>query len=156
LDWPNVRSVILKEVYGEHDPLPVKVADLGALAATKPTGPVSTKLQWANLTDDEFERLLFGLISTTEGYVNPQWLQKTNAVDQGRDLSVQRVLNDQLGGTKTERVIIQCKHWLTKSLATSDVSTLAAQMTLWQPPRVDELIIATSGRFTADAVRFIE
>ena len=29
-------------------------------------------------------------------------------------------------------------------------------MELWQPPRVDRLIFATSGRFTADAISLIE
>jgi hypothetical protein len=29
-------------------------------------------------------------------------------------------------------------------------------MQLWEPPTVDELIIATSGRFTSDAVDIIE
>jgi hypothetical protein len=29
-------------------------------------------------------------------------------------------------------------------------------MELWQPPRVDGLVIATTGRFTADAVALIE
>jgi len=29
-------------------------------------------------------------------------------------------------------------------------------MALWEPPRVDELIIATSGRFSTDAVQWIE
>ena len=29
-------------------------------------------------------------------------------------------------------------------------------MTLWEPPRVDVLVIATSGRFTTDAVAGIE
>jgi hypothetical protein len=29
-------------------------------------------------------------------------------------------------------------------------------MELWQPPRVDGLYIATSGRFTADAISLIE
>jgi hypothetical protein len=29
-------------------------------------------------------------------------------------------------------------------------------MSVWEPPPVDVLVIATSGRFTADAVRWIE
>ena len=30
------------------------------------------------------------------------------------------------------------------------------QMVLWEPPRVDELIVATPGRFSTDAVQWIE
>jgi hypothetical protein len=29
-------------------------------------------------------------------------------------------------------------------------------MKLWEPPRVDILIIATSGRFTTDAIQYVE
>jgi hypothetical protein len=36
------------------------------------------------------------------------------------------------------------------------VTTLIGQMNLWEPPRVDVHIIATSGRFTSDAVTYIE
>ena len=156
MDWPNVKAEILKDSYGEHDPLPISSPDLGELVASKPSGPVSTKLHWANLSDEEFERLLFALLSGTDGYENPQWLQKTHAADRGRDLSVMRVTNDRLGGVRRQRVIIQCKHWQSASIGVPDVATLSAQMKLWEPPRVDELIIASSGRFTADAIDFIE
>jgi hypothetical protein len=54
------------------------------------------------------------------------------------------------------RVIIQCKHWTSKSISGTDVSELKDQMTNWEPPKVDVLIIATSGRFTSDAVALIE
>jgi hypothetical protein len=81
---------------------------------------------------------------------------RTNAPDRGRDLSVTRVANDPLGGTIRGRVIIQCKHWSDKSVSVADVSELRAQMKLWEPPRVDVLVIATSGRFSSDAVAWIE
>jgi hypothetical protein len=80
----------------------------------------------------------------------------TNAPDHGRDISVDRVTNDALIGTRTQRVIIQAKHWLTRSVRPADVSETLAQIALWAPPRVDFLIVATSGRFTADAVSWIE
>jgi hypothetical protein len=108
------------------------------------------------LTAEDFERLIFNLISNTPGYENPQWLQHTNAPDRGRDLSVVRTVVDALSGIRRSRVIIQCKHWLTASVSAADVGLCRTQMELWQPPRVDELIIATSGRFTVDAVALIE
>jgi hypothetical protein len=155
-DWPSVKAGLRKSLYGEHEPVPVDVEDLGALANTKPTGPVATKLKWENLSEDDFERLIFNLISAEQGYENPEWLMKTNAPDRGRDLSVQRVHNDNLAGTKRQRVIIQCKHWQSKSVAIADVASLKEQMKLWEPPRVDVHVIATSGRFTSDAVGAIE
>ncbi len=155
-DWPSVKAGLRKSLYGEKEPIPVEVADLGTLVSEKPRGPVATKLRWDRLAEEEFERLIFALISSELGYENPEWLMKTNAPDRGRDLSVYRVYADPLGGTIRQRVIIQCKHWLSKSVGPAEVSTLRDQMKLWEPPRVDVHVIATSGRFTSDAVTLIE
>ncbi|MEY4704798.1 MAG: hypothetical protein RL042_1000 [Nitrospirota bacterium] len=134
----------------------MEVGDLGVLVSKKPRGPVATKLLWESLDEEEFERLVFALISSEQGYENPEWLMKTNAPDRGRDLSVYRVYADPLGGTIRLRVIIQCKHWLSKSVGVSEIALLREQMKIWEPPRVDVHVIATSGRFTSDAVAIIE
>lgn len=155
-DWPTVKSGLTKGLYDKDEPLPIEVEDLGTLAATQPTGPIATRLKWESLHDEEFERLIFALISTTAGYENPSWLTCTNAPDRGRDLAVTRVTRDQLSGVMRSRVIIQCKHWLSKSISLPDVRTIIAEMSLWEPPKVDVLIIATSGRFTTDALDYIE
>lgn len=155
-DWPSVRAGLHKSLYGENDPIPVPVTDLAVLANAKPTGQVATRLKWSCLTEEEFERLIFTLLASTEGYENPQWLMKTNAPDKGRDLSVDRVLTDSLTGTIRQRAIIQCKHWLSKSVSLSEVAILKEQMAFWDKPRVGVCIIATSGRFTSDAVSLIE
>lgn len=151
-DWPAVKAGLRPMLYGQHDPLPVAVADLGELASNKPTGAVATNLAWDALTAELFERLIFMLISDTRGYENAQWLQHTTAPDRGRDLSVTRVVEDALMGPRRERVIIQCKHWLSRSVGLSELTATSAQMPLWEPPRVDVLIVATTGRFTADAI----
>jgi Restriction endonuclease len=155
-DWPAVKRGLLFELYGEHDPVPVDVADLADIVAARPSGHVTSKLTWSNLSDEEFERLMFSLIADTPSYENPQWLQQTHASDRGRDLSVTRIEADPLGGVRRHRMIIQCKHWLSRSVGPTDVSDVRSQMELWQPPRVDGLIIATTGRFTADAIALIE
>jgi hypothetical protein len=124
--------------------------------AEHPERPVATQLAWDKLTPEDFERLVFSLVSDESGYENPQWLTRTNAPDRGRDISVFRVFADALGGTIRHRVIIQCRHWLTKSVALSDISSLRDQMKLWESPRVDVHVIATTGRFTSDAVAFVE
>ncbi len=80
----------------------------------------------------------------------------TNAPDRGRDLSVYRVHVDGLGGTIRQRVIIQCKNWLAKSVGAPEIAILREQTKMWEPPRVDVYVIATSGRFTSDAVALIE
>ena len=61
-----------------------------------------------------------------------------------------------LAGSLRYRVIIQCKHWLTKSVAVPDTSAACSEMALWDAPPVDVLVIATSGRFTTDAIDWIE
>jgi hypothetical protein len=156
LDWPAVKSGLTTELYDKDEPVPVEVEDLGTLAETQPTGVIATRLKWESLTEEDFERLIFALISSTPGYENPSWLTRTNAADRGRDLSVVRVTRDHLSGVSRARVIIQCKHWLSKSVSLPDLTALVGQMSLWEPPKVDVLIVATSGRFTTDAIDFAE
>jgi hypothetical protein len=155
-DWPTVRADIERNLYSELEAVPVSAEDLGTLVASKPVGSVTTALQWRNLSADEFERLIFNLISDADGYSNPQWLMQTSAPDRGRDLSVDRVLSDALSGTTRERLIIQAKHWLSRSVTLKDLGGLAEQMAFWGNPPVDVLVIATSGRFALDAVEWIE
>lgn len=155
-DWSKVKSGLSKAIYGENDPIPVTVKDLGELVASRPKGPVTTKLKWETLSPEDFERLIFTLISTQDGYENPEWLMRTNAPDRGRDLSAMRVTADPLSGVMRARVIIQCKHWLDRSISPSNVASLKEQLTLWEPPRIDVCIIITSGRFSSDAVALIE
>jgi hypothetical protein len=154
-DWPTIKVNLVKGVFGENEPVPVGVRDLAEMVASKPSGPITSALSWSTLDDDAFERLIFNLISNEPGYENPQWLTKTRATDRGRDLSVTRVISDALLGVTRRRVIIQCRHWLSKSVSMADVATLKEQTTLWDPP-ADELVIATSGRFSTDAIQWIE
>lgn len=155
-DWPAVSKSLREQIYGDHDPVPVEAEDLGKIVDMHPVGPVITQLDWAALNAEDFERLVFLLISGSPEYENSQWLQKTNAPDRGRDLSVNRVDSNSLSGVRRYRTIIQCKHWLSQSIGTGDIGKTKDQMALWEPPRVDELVIATTGRFTADAVSFVE
>nr|WP_286672562.1 restriction endonuclease [Cohnella hashimotonis] len=155
-DWPVVKDAIINSLYGEYDPIPTGIDDLGNVIDQKPSGTVVTKLNWSALTPDNFERLIYSLISSEEGYENAEWLMHTNAPDRGRDLSVTRVFKDGLSGVLRRRVVIQCKHYQSKSITPTDVAVLKEQIKLWEPPRIDIVIVATSGRFTADAVAAIE
>lgn len=155
-DWPSVKRDIEASFFTEQEPIPVDVGDLGELVAQRPAGPVTTALTWTNLADDDFERLVLNIIQDAPGYENPQWLTRTRAPDRGRDLSATRVAQDSLSGVSRRRVIIQCRHWLSKSISIDEVASVGAQMKLWEPPAVDVLILVTSGRFTTDAVDWIE
>ena len=121
VQWPDA-------MYAENEAVPVDIDDLGTLVSSKPRGPVATRLKWHTLSDDDFERMIFVLISSVHGYENPEWLTKTNAPDRGRDLSVTRVYDDELGGTVRHRVIIQCKHWQSKSVGVGELALLKEQM----------------------------
>jgi hypothetical protein len=154
-DWPSVRAAVEAGMYAEGEPLPVEADDLATLVAQQPTGPVSTALRWEALDSETFERLIFNLLRDAPGYHNAQWLTATHAPDRGRDLSVERDLPDALGTARRERVMVQCKHWRARSVRPPDASEAVTQAEMWQPP-FDALIIATSGRFTADAVTWIE
>ncbi|MDI2031555.1 restriction endonuclease [Saccharopolyspora sp. TS4A08] len=156
LDWPSVRADVEAGALADTDPLPVPDIDLGQAAAGKLTGAATVALPWDRLDDDGFERLLFDLLRSFPEHANVQWLMKTRAPDRGRDLSLERVLRDSTGGTRNERVIVQAKHWTKRSVGPTEVSDTVTAVSLWEPPVVRGLIIATTGRFTADAVSWAE
>jgi hypothetical protein len=130
--------------------------DLGQAAAGHLTGTAAIALPWDRLDDDGFERLLYDLLRDFPEHHNVQWLMQTRAPDRGRDLSLDRVLHDSTGGVRSQRVIVQAKHWLKRSVGPAEVSATVAAVKLWQPPVVRGLVIATSGRFSADAVAWAE
>lgn len=115
-----------------------------------------TKLRWGKLNDEGFERLIFSLVCEAEGYADVDWLMKTNAPDHGRDVGATRIRTDSLSGYSQERVVIQCKHWLSRSIRDDDIHKEIVSVEHWVNPVVDVLVIATSGRFTADAVSWVE
>jgi Restriction endonuclease len=154
-DWPSVRSDIESAALSDSDPLPVPDIDLGRASAGPLTGAATLALPWDRLDDDGFERLLYNLLREFPEHHNVQWLMHTRAPDRGRDLSLDRVLQDSTGTSRSERVIVQAKHWLSKSVGPADVSNTVAVIKLWEPV-IRGLIIATSGRFTADAVSWAE
>lgn len=156
MDWPSVRADVVAAGVAEDEPLPVPAVDLGVAAGGTLAGSVSTALNWGNLKAEDFERLLYDLLRSLPEFQNVQWHMHTNAADRGRDISADRVLSAGAGAVRTERVIIQAKHWLSKSVRMSDVSDNVTQMRLWDSPRVEWLIVATSGRFAPDAVAWTE
>ncbi|HEV8557025.1 MAG TPA: restriction endonuclease [Actinophytocola sp.] len=156
MDWPSVRTDVEAGALSDTDPLPVPTIDLGRAAAGHLTGTATTGLPWDRLDDAAFERLLYDLLRSFPEHTNVQWLMQTRAPDRGRDLSLDRVLRDSTGGVRNERVIVQAKHWLKRSVGLTEVADTLAAVKLWEPPLIRGLIIATTGRFTADAVSWTE
>jgi len=154
--WTTIPERLISGLYDDVEPLPIPIDDLGTISRSGALGTVVTELNWRSLDDKGFERLLFSLVSSSDSYENVEWLTRTDASDRGRDLSAYRIIKDSLSGVTRSRVIVQCKHWLARSVSLKDVTFLKDQMALWKSPRVDVLIIATTGRFTSDAVDFIE
>lgn len=154
-DWPIIKALIVEAMY-EGDPIPSEIEDLNSLVTSDNNANLVSQLAWGSLTAEQFERLIFTLLLSSEGYENPQWLMQTTAPDRGRDLSVERIIRDSLGSTFRKRIIVQCKHWLAKSVSITDITLLEGQMKLWEPPRVDVCIVATTGRFTVDTVSYVE
>jgi hypothetical protein len=155
-DWPSVKDDIEAAAFDDTEPLPVPALDLGHAASGQVTGKATVALPWDRLDDGGFERLLYDLLRDIPEHQNVQWLMQTRAPDRGRDLSLDRVQQDSTGSVRNERVIVQAKHWQSRSVRPDDVSSTLAAIKLWEPPVVRCLIIATSGRFTADAVAWIE
>lgn len=154
-DWPTVRADLESAGFSGADPLPVAAIDLGEAAAARPSGGVSVARDWSSLTDDGFERVLFDLLRAFVGHENVRWLTHTRAPDRSRDLSLERVIRTPTGAARHERVLVQAKHWLSKSVSHLDVSAVATTAEGWNPP-FDVVIVATSGRFTIEAVTWTD
>jgi hypothetical protein len=154
--------------YGRNSRLPVSaISHLLLTSSLMLTDPLSfnplsnqsrspTKLQWDKLSAEQFERLIFTMASGAEGYTDVDWLMKTNAPDHARDIGATRLRSDSLSGYTQERVVIQCKHWLSRSIRDDDIAKEVVSVEHWVNPPVDVLVLATSGRFTADAVTWVE
>jgi len=159
MDWPSVRGELEPLIFNELEPLPIDASiDLGSLGRSKPPRPSAgpVPLGWDALDDELFERLIFVLLQRTDGYTDVTWLMPTRAPDRGRDIQAYQLVSDPLMPSRRIRVIVQCKHWTTKSVNPDEVSAVLTRMALWEPPTVEVVIIATCGRFTADAVAMIE
>jgi hypothetical protein len=155
-DWPSVRPDVEAAGFSDTDPLPVPNIDLGEAADGDVTGTATTALPWDQLDAETFERLLFDLLRAFPENRNVEWLMPTNAPDRGRDLSMYRDLRVEAGSIRSERVIVQDKHWRSHSVNARDISDTLTNIKLWEPPLVRVLIVATSGRFTQDGVQWAE
>ena len=157
LDWPSVKAELGISLYGDFEPIPIRAEDLGEIALSPPDQtPVATRIDWGSLSDHQFEAVIFEIIRSAEGYENANWPMKTNAPDRGRDIEAYRVIPDALSKTRRLRVMIQCKHWQSRSIGRSDLIQSIEAIKLWEPPPIDVVIVATSGRFSQDAVAVAE
>ncbi|WP_311524545.1 restriction endonuclease [uncultured Corynebacterium sp.] len=156
LDWPEVKDDVIAAGESPFDPLPVPKVDIGLLSQQDLPGEASSDLPWEKLSAADLERVLFDILRSLEHHQNVEWLQKTNAADKGRDLSCERVLDLGVGSKRTERVVVQAKHWTQKSIGVREIADTVNLMRIQPPPVVKTLIFATSGTFTQTAVEWTE
>ncbi|MCH6165157.1 restriction endonuclease [Pseudonocardia alaniniphila] len=145
----TLSHILFSRALQLDDPMAYSPVDL-------PVRRAGLELAWENIDSESFERLIFQLVVETEGYENVDWLMHTNAPDHGRDVSATRLRRDPLSGHSSQRVAIQCKHWLSRPIRDVDVYQATISIDHWQDPPFDVLVFATSGRFTSDAIAKIE
>ena len=116
---------------------------------------VSKKIDWNELSPEQFERLVFNLFLSVEGYEGPRWLTNTCAADGGRDIEVDHVTHDPLRNVVRTRIVVQCRHRVSKSVGVRDLGTIREQIRSYGDPP-DVLVIATSGRFSKEVLAWID
>ncbi|MEU0480734.1 restriction endonuclease, partial [Streptosporangium sp. NPDC006013] len=125
--------------------------------ANATTAPVPSRVHWDRLDADGLERLLTRLLEQSGSYVRIARLMNVNAADAGRDIEAYRVTNDGLLADRQERTIVQAKHWLSRGVNASEIADLVhAKLPLWEGEPIRSLIVATTGSFTQEAVRWVE
>jgi hypothetical protein len=156
LDWPAFRPHIEQALYSDEDPVPVGVEDLADLASVA-SSRVSATIHWDRIDADGFERLLVRLLEQSGTYVRISRLMNVNAADAGRDIEAYRRVGDGLISERQERVFVQAKHWPKRGVGGSEIAGLVnAKLPLWEGEPVRGLIVATTGSFTQDAVRWVD
>lgn len=156
-DWPALRPHIEHVLYGDEDPVPVEVEDLAALVTETSPSRVSSRIHWDRLDADGFERLLARLLEQDGSYTDINRPMHVNAPDGGRDIEAFHVVANELLGDRRERVIVQAKHWPKKGISNDEIADLVnAKLPLWEGEPIKGLIIATTGTFTQDAVKWVE
>lgn len=154
-DWPAFRPHLELALYGNEAPVPIDVSDLSTLASATVV-PVPSHVQWDRIDADGFERLLMRLLEMSASYFDITRPMNVNAADGGRDIQAYRRVGDGLTAERIERVMVQAKHWQ-KGIPVEEISNLVhAKLPLWEGEPVRVLIVATTGSFTQDAVRWTD
>ena len=156
MDWPAFRPHVELALYGDEDPVPIGVDDLGSLAPVSVT-PVSSQVHWERINADGFERLLMRLLEQSGSYVRIRRLMNVNAPDSGQDIEAYRRVDDGVTSERDERVIVQAKHWPNRGVNDSEIADLVhAKLPQWEGEPIRGLIMATTGSFALSAVQWVD
>lgn len=154
LDWHSIKPSIDSFFYGD-DPLPIITQDIGDLVdSADKNGIIGTSLNWASITDVQFERLCADLLKALPNWENVEWLTPTHASDRGKDLEAFWVYQDAARGTIRERTLVQCKHRPDKSVSPKDIETL--QNLSLTHGKVNLYLVITSGKFSDQVTQIVD
>lgn len=118
---------------------------------------VRLPINWNQIDPDQFEQLLVRRLTVSGCYTRITRSMNVNAPDGGRDIEAYLRYSDDVDSEWLERVIVQAKHSPDRSISTSVITELVhAQLPLWEGEPVRHLIVATSGSFTLNAVRWTD
>ncbi|WP_433590776.1 restriction endonuclease [Nocardia sp. CA-145437] len=118
---------------------------------------VKLPINWKQINPDQFEQLLVRRLSISGCYTRITRSMNVNAPDGGRDIEAYLCYSDNVDSEWQERVVVQAKHSPGRSVGTSVITDLVhAQLPLWEGEPVRHLIVATSGSFTLNAVRWAD
>ncbi|MCV7254644.1 restriction endonuclease [Mycobacterium hackensackense] len=156
LDWPVFRPHLEQVLYDDDDPVFVDVEDLAQLTNVG-SSRVSATIHWDRIDADGFERLLARFLEQSGTYVRIRRLMNVNAADAGRDIEAYRRIVDGLVSERHERVIVQAKHRPAQGVSATEISDLVhGKLPLWEGEPIRCLIVATTGTFTQEAVRWVD
>lgn len=155
-DWPSILQALDQIAYSEFDPIEVTAGELNDYADLTFSGNVVTSINLDSLTAEDFESLMFDVLSSIPNYVNVSIPLKTNAPDQGKDITFSLRVQTGFGGELLEPGVLQAKHWKATSVSVNDIADTLNHVPLWGPPHIRQLIFATSGKFTSDAVQLVQ
>jgi tetratricopeptide (TPR) repeat protein len=102
-------------------------------------------IDWSHLTDEGFESLCYDVL-VREGYKNLIWIGRSGG-DRGRDIVAQKTFKITENIEKVSKCVVQCKRYLSRPLAPSDLRDTLAWAERHSP---DMLLIMVPKTLTAD------
>ncbi|WP_081594123.1 restriction endonuclease [Nocardia brasiliensis] len=118
---------------------------------------INLPIDWSQIDADRFELVLAHLLELSGSYTRITRLLNVNAPDSGRDIEAYLRVDDGLGSEWLERVVVQAKHWPARGVSASEIADLVySKIPLWEGEPIRRLIMATTGSFTQDAVRWVD
>lgn len=115
---------------------------------------ISTSFDWSLLSPDQFEELCYDVLKKDKslGFSTVEWFKGTTG-QRGRDIEAKKIISTISGKSREERWIIQCKHYLSRSIGVRDFMDTIA----WADSHNPEAILMIASSFlSSDAKDYIK